>query len=102
MFSPTRGGYVPIPAEYRSWRVVPASHFIDPMMRYLDNEYYVEFLSAAEVHGAAESDSPTNELAATKRGTGRTSWAPLASWVQGPGNLTSLVTVTGPGPRAVP
>ena len=52
MFSPTRGGYVPIPAEYRSWRAVPASHFIDPMMRYLDHEYYVGFLSAAEVHGA--------------------------------------------------
>jgi len=53
MFSPTRGGYVPIPAEYRSWRAVPASHFIDPMMRYLGHEYYVGFLSAAEVHGAA-------------------------------------------------
>ena len=53
MFSPTRGGYVPIPAEYRSWRAVPASHFIDPMMRYLDHQYYVGFLSAAEVHGAA-------------------------------------------------
>ena len=53
MFSPVRGGYVPIPAEYRSWRAVPASHFIDPMMRYLDHEYYVGYLSAAEVHGAA-------------------------------------------------
>ena len=53
MFSPTRGGYVPIPADYRSWRAVPASHFIDPMMRYLGHEYYVGYLSAAEVHGAA-------------------------------------------------
>jgi predicted transcriptional regulator of viral defense system len=53
MFSPTRGGYVPIPAEYRSWRAVPASHFIDPMMRYLGHGYYVGFLSAAEVHGGA-------------------------------------------------
>ena len=53
MFSPTRGGYVPIPAEYRSWRAVPASHFIDSMMRYLGHEYYVGYLSAAEVHGAA-------------------------------------------------
>ena len=52
-FAPTRGAYVPIPAEYRSWRAVPASHFIDPMMRYLDHEYYVGYLSAAEVHGAA-------------------------------------------------
>jgi predicted transcriptional regulator of viral defense system len=53
LFSPTRGGYVPIPAEYRSWRAVPASHFIDLMMRYLDHDYYVGYLSAAEVHGAA-------------------------------------------------
>ena len=53
LFSPTRGGYVPIPAEYRSWHAVPASHFIDPMMRYLDHDYYVGYLSAAEVHGAA-------------------------------------------------
>ena len=53
LFSPTRGGYVPIPAEYRSWLAVPASHFIDPMMRYLGHNYYVGYLSAAEVHGAA-------------------------------------------------
>ena len=44
---------MPIPAEYRSWRAVPASHFIDPMMRHLDHGYYVGYLSAAEVHGAA-------------------------------------------------
>ena len=53
LFSPTRGGYVPIPAEYRSWHAVPASHFIDPMMRYLGHDYYVGYLSAAEAHGAA-------------------------------------------------
>jgi len=53
LFSPTRGGYVPIPAEYRSWRAVPASHFIDQMMRYLNHDYYVGYLSAAEIHGAA-------------------------------------------------
>lgn len=52
-FSPTRGAYVPIPPEFRSWGVVPASHFIDPMMRFLGHPYYVAYLSAAEVHGAA-------------------------------------------------
>jgi len=35
LFSPTPGGYVPVPSEYRSWRSVPASHFIDPLMRQL-------------------------------------------------------------------
>jgi predicted transcriptional regulator of viral defense system len=53
LFSPTRGVYVPIPPEYRSWRVVPASHFIDSLMVHLGHEYYVGLLSAAEVHGFA-------------------------------------------------
>lgn len=53
LFSPARGGYVPIPAEYRSWGAVPASHFIDSLMHHLGHEYYVALLSAAELHGAA-------------------------------------------------
>lgn len=53
LFSPTRGAYVPIPAEFRSWGAVPASHFIDPMMRFLGHGYYVGLLSAAEVLGVA-------------------------------------------------
>ena len=53
LFSPTKGVYVPIPPEYRSWRAVPASHFIDPLMRHLGHEYYVGLLSAAELHGFA-------------------------------------------------
>lgn len=52
-FSPTRGGYVLIPPEFRSWGAVPAAHFIDPMMRFLGHDYYVGYLSAAEAHGAA-------------------------------------------------
>jgi predicted transcriptional regulator of viral defense system len=52
-FAPTRGAYVMIPPEFRSWGAVPASHFIDPMMRFLGHDYYVGYLSAAEVHGAA-------------------------------------------------
>lgn len=53
LFSPTKGVYVPIPPEYRSWRVVPASHFIDALMVHLGHEYYVGLLSAAEAHGFA-------------------------------------------------
>lgn len=52
-FAPTRGAYVLIPPEFRSWGAVPASHFIDPMMRFLGHDYYVGYLSAAEVHGPA-------------------------------------------------
>lgn len=53
LFSPTQGLYVVVPPEYRSWGVVPADWFIDPMMRRLDRSYYVAFLSAAARHGAA-------------------------------------------------
>jgi predicted transcriptional regulator of viral defense system len=53
LFSPTKGVYVPIPPEYRSWGAVPASHFIDRLMVHLGHDYYVALLSAAEAHGFA-------------------------------------------------
>ena len=53
IFSPSRSFYVVIPPEYRLWGTVPAAHFVDPLMRFLDRTYYVALLSAAEMHGAA-------------------------------------------------
>ncbi len=53
LFSPTKGLYVVVPAEFRSWGAVPASHFIDALMNQLGHTYYVALLSAAEVHGFA-------------------------------------------------
>jgi predicted transcriptional regulator of viral defense system len=53
LFSPTKGAYVPIPPEYRSWRSVPAADFVDSLMRHLGHPYYVALLSAAEVLGFA-------------------------------------------------
>jgi predicted transcriptional regulator of viral defense system len=53
VFSPTRGLYVVIPPEYRSWGVVPADWFIDDLMRHLGRRYYVALLSAAAYHGAS-------------------------------------------------
>jgi len=53
MFSPARGFHVVIPAEYRSWGVLPGELFIDGMMRALGREYYVSLLTAAAMHGAA-------------------------------------------------
>ena len=52
-FSPTRGLQILIPPAYRLWRTVPANQFVDPMMNHLCHRYYVGFLSAAEIHGAA-------------------------------------------------
>ena len=53
LFSPTRGAYVPIPPEFRTWGAVPAVNFVDQMMRHLGHPYYVGLLSAAEIHGFA-------------------------------------------------
>lgn len=51
LFSPTKGLYVAVPPEFRSWGAVPAAHFVDPMMRHLGHDYYVCLLSAAETRG---------------------------------------------------
>ncbi|MEZ4479949.1 MAG: type IV toxin-antitoxin system AbiEi family antitoxin [Dehalococcoidia bacterium] len=52
-FSPARGLWIPISPEYRIWGAVPATHFIDQLMQFLERDYYVGWLSAAELHGAA-------------------------------------------------
>jgi predicted transcriptional regulator of viral defense system len=51
--SPRRGFYVIVPPEYRSVGSPPANWFIDDLMRFLGQPYYVGLLSAAAVHGAA-------------------------------------------------
>lgn len=53
IFSPTKGLYIAIPPEFRTWGAVPASHFIDALMSHLGHPYYVCLLSAAECHGFA-------------------------------------------------
>lgn len=53
LFSPARGFYVMVPAEHRPRRVTPADWFIDGMMNHLGRSYYVGFLNAAALHGAA-------------------------------------------------
>ena len=51
--SPRRGFHVLVPVEYREAGCPPASWFIDDLMRYLKQPYYVGLLSAAAIHGAA-------------------------------------------------
>lgn len=67
VFSPTRGAYVPIPAEYRSWGAVPAAHFVDPLMAQLKHLYYVGYLSAAEVYGATHQHPQVFQVVTTAR-----------------------------------
>jgi len=53
MVSVTKGGWVPVPPEYRKSGAPPPLHFIDPMMKFLGHDYYIGFLSAAAMHGAS-------------------------------------------------
>lgn len=51
--SPRKGFYVIIPPEYRASGCLPATWFVDSMMSYVNEPYYVGLLSAAELYGAA-------------------------------------------------
>jgi predicted transcriptional regulator of viral defense system len=53
MVSVTKGGWVPVPPEYRKSGAPPPLHFVDSMMEFLGHDYYVGFLSAAAIHGAS-------------------------------------------------
>lgn len=62
VFSPAKGLYVLVPAEYRTWGTVPADWFIDDMMRHLGRAYYVSFLTAAARHGASHQASQLTQV----------------------------------------
>ena len=71
MFSPARGLYIAVPPEYRTWGSIPALDFIDPMMTHIGHSYYVGFLSAAELHGAAHQHPQTFQVVTDGRVTDR-------------------------------
>lgn len=47
------GFYVVIPLEYASSGILPPEWFIDDLMKFIRQPYYVGLLSAAAIHGAA-------------------------------------------------
>jgi predicted transcriptional regulator of viral defense system len=73
--SPRRGFYVVVPAEYRAAGCPPASWFINDLMAFLHQPYYVGILSAAAIHGAAHqqpmifqvvTDRPTRPISVAR------------------------------------
>jgi len=62
--SPARGLWVPVLPEFRARSGVPAIEFIDPMMRFLGIEkYYVGWLMAASLYGAAHHAPQVTQVA---------------------------------------
>ena len=67
MFSPARGLWIPIPPEYRNWGATPALEFLDSMMTYLQRDYYVGWLSAAEILGASHQRPQVTQVAVSSQ-----------------------------------
>ena len=67
LISVTKGGWVPVPPEYRSAGAPPPSHFIDPLMKHVGHAYYVGFLSAAALHGASHQSPMAFQVATTAK-----------------------------------
>ncbi|HEY5249585.1 MAG TPA: type IV toxin-antitoxin system AbiEi family antitoxin, partial [Dermatophilaceae bacterium] len=53
VIAPARGLWVPVPPQHRIYGSLPGLQLIDLLMRHLERDYYVGWLSAADVHGAA-------------------------------------------------
>lgn len=67
LFSPTRGLWVPIPAEYRTWGAPDPMLYIDDMMAQLNAGYLVGWLTAAARHGASHQAPQTFQVATSKQ-----------------------------------
>ena len=74
--SPARRLWIPVPVEYRLWGAPEGIEIIDTMMRHLDVQYYVGWLTAAAVHGAAHHAPQVFQVAVSRhvadRQVGRT------------------------------
>ncbi len=85
LISVTKGGWVPVPAEYRSAGAPPPSHFVHQLMEHLGHPYYVGFLSAAAIHGASHQAPMVFQVVTPARlrerriGRGRLQFIPRAA-----------------------
>lgn len=61
--SPSRGLWIAVPSEYRLWGAPPAIDLIDSLMRHLDVDYYVGWLSAAALYGASHQAAQVFQVA---------------------------------------
>lgn len=64
---PRRGFFVIVPMEYREAGAPPPSWFIDDLMEFLDQPYYVGILSAAALHGAAHQQPQEFQVVTMKQ-----------------------------------
>ena len=69
--SPMHGLWIPIPPEYRTWGAPPGIEIVAAMMAHANAQYYVGWLGAAELHGAAHQAPQVFQVATSKDLRGR-------------------------------
>jgi predicted transcriptional regulator of viral defense system len=62
-----QGFYVTVPPQFASWGGPPPSWYIDALMRYEEQPYYVGLLKAAELHGATHQAVMEFQVVTAKR-----------------------------------
>lgn len=67
LISPISGLYVIVPPECKSYGSIPAEALIPIIMKYIDSEYYVGLLSAAEFYGASHQKPMVFQVVTHKR-----------------------------------
>lgn len=67
LLSPRQGFYVIVPPQFASWGAPPPSWFIDSLMKYEGEPYYVGLLKAAELHGATHQAVMEFQIVTSKR-----------------------------------
>ncbi len=74
--SPARGLWMPVTPEFRTWGAPPGVEIIDRLAQHLGVDYYVGWLSAAALHGAAHQAPQVFQVAVSRpvrdRRVGRT------------------------------
>lgn len=61
-----RGFYVIVPLEYAIGGMIPPDWFIDDLMRFLEQPYYVGVLTAAALHGASHQQPQEYQVVVAK------------------------------------
>jgi predicted transcriptional regulator of viral defense system len=67
LLNPRQGFYVIVPPQFASWGAPPPSWYIDALMLYENQPYYVALLKAAEMHGATHQAVMEFQVVAPKR-----------------------------------
>ena len=67
LLSPRQGFYVAVPSQFGSWGAPPPDWYIDRLMQYEQEPYYVGLLKAAELHGATHQAVMEFQVITAKR-----------------------------------